>query len=433
MSKKIFLYLLFLLSQQVLFSHDNRPVHPTKNIFSVVNEDGRKRIDRVNRRLIDYYIPTIERALGRIPYDVRPRSFKVGVNFYSEGLRILKYIEMLEKNEKLKPCSECLAHIDEIFYVQFRLLIRKLKIVDFIPQQDWIRLGMKSVAALDSQIHSDASVRAQLLDLFAKIYDPNLRPAILSPSEQFLISTTRRIIIVLFRSRRADELSEPEQRDFLAQTLDAIKKEIDAKQMELSIDGSLAQLLRGSLNVIELVAIEKKSRFPIKKVLIWTGSVVALLGVLWLAVKIVSKLRAEAEVKLPKEAKQWLYQMSGANNPGEKGEFTRAMGVVADKGYIPVGPSEKLVEKVEDLEDKLKKVPSRIEKMMTNGVNRCVNRFVTLGSSAVFGGIGGLLIGGPIGGLGGACVGACSETAFRWLGDKHYYPGYGFEKYEEPE
>ena len=111
MNKKIFLYLsLLLFSYQALSAHDSRPACPTKDIFSVVNEDGRKRINRVNRKLIDYYIPMTERTLGKVSYDMKPRCFKVGVNFYIEGLRILKYIEMVEKNEKLKSCSECLRN-----------------------------------------------------------------------------------------------------------------------------------------------------------------------------------------------------------------------------------------------------------------------------------------------------------------------------------
>lgn len=425
-SKKIFFICCLF---PVVVSAAQLPSRPTRDIFSAVAQNGKKRIEGLNRKLLEHQIPTVERQLGKIPYDIHPRTFIIGSNFYTEGLRILSFIELLEKNEKIEICRESLDSIDEIFYKQLRLLIRRLHIVDFVTKEDWLRLGMKNAVAVTSvpQSHSDELVRTELIDVFTRIYDPHARPASMPEQQKTLVRFVRRVIIGIFRARRADELSEAEQRDFLMHTLDEIGKKIGA---ECGVTDRAVCSLLASLNVLGLIAIEKKKKFPIKTVLLGVGGVAALILVIWLIKKFalgdgnigVEPRGSSAElIEMVTKNKGVFVKFQDpvlqlcttfADHPDkEPGGVSKLMKLCVEKEGLPVSP-EVFGEFNASVETACKKFEEVI--------NGSINRLITAGSSIGSGAIGGFFVGGPYGAGIGAIVGGLSETGFRkwWYATK---------------
>jgi hypothetical protein len=300
--------------------------------------DAPRRITALNRNLVWELIPSIERHLEKIPYDSKPRTgFIVGYGFYDDGLRILKLIEFLERNidqikksgknggksyvqreernKNLEILKRSLSAVDEVLYLQFRLLARKLDYMNFSFDNNEFNYPL--VGSDENGSHNGEHNQQRVISVFSKIFDKK-------NENGYLKRIARRIILALFRARKAIDLTYEEQKDFLAQILDSLRTEIivgcedevhkGCATRSAGFERSKAELL-SCVDLLRVVAVSKKSSIPIKTIAKWTIGTLILIGVIW---GIWRLARASVNVKTDPS----LNKLADQFTSGEKGAIT---------------------------------------------------------------------------------------------------------------
>jgi len=280
----IFLIFLFLFFSSSLSCSNNDKnwgrytgvdAHDSTYAFLQVEEEADRRIVQLNDDLIHTHLVAVSNILGDLPADANPRSFLVKRgywNFYEEGVKVLRLVELLVRYKNIASCQACLNAINEVFYLQFYEFLGELSI--------------------DEKKDAYGNLKTRLLETLFHVYQCQNHGKLemtYSYETPPLALTFTKLVVTVFRVVAIKQWVYEKKKSFLMQRLDGCKASIFSTLHAMSSsEGKYVptyEELSLFIDTLKHVTLKKPTPFPWATVLKWVGAgtlvVVFVVGGYW--------------------------------------------------------------------------------------------------------------------------------------------------------